>query len=321
MALVPSAMSTRSIGRRPKELVATIFFLQLMGSSSFSPVHLAPHPAPQFDPSARRTRVCLKRPLSQGGSVSALAAAADVTQAVNEFFVTAPYAAAALTCGTKASAADYVAQKRQYGKRDGTENASPEAEQDETASGETKGVSTQSIEDEEKRFQLPRNLAFLLYGAAYQGMGQEFIYNHVYPTLFGEGTSISVVLTKVAFDLCVQTTLLTLPIAYLTKAAIFRYSAGEGLRRYWEDITTHGLLKKYFLLWGPTQCLTFSIIPEHYRVTFVAFISFFWIIILSSISAKPRKAGDLAGLDELEVDGEDIEECLLADGVTCNIDG
>ena len=64
-----------------------------------------------------------------------------------------------------------------------------------------------------------------------------------------------------------------------------------------------------------------SDVPSPYSFNSVRFISFFWIIILSSISAKPRKAGDLAGLDELEVDGEDIEECLLADGVTCNIDG
>lgn len=283
-------------------LVATVLLVQSMGASSFRPALLAPHPG------VCRTRACPTRPLSHESSSSALSVVAEVGAAVNEFFVTAPYAAAALTCGTKASAADFVAQKRQYDKRDGIEDPPPDA-------GASRG------EKKEEQFQLPRNLAFLVYGAAYQGMGQEFIYNHVYPTLFGDGTSFSVVLTKVAFDLCVQTTLLTLPIAYLTKAAIFRYSVGEGLRRYWEDITTHGLLKKYFLLWGPTQCLTFSIIPEHYRVTFVAFISFFWIIILSSISAKPRKAEELPSLAKVEVHGGGIDECPLADGITCNIDG
>jgi hypothetical protein len=71
--------------------------------------------------------------------------------------------------------------------------------------------------------------------------------------MFGSDTTLLVVLTKVCFDLFVQTTLVTLPIAYLTKALIYRYSPGEALSRYWDDINNHGLLKKYFWLWGPVQ--------------------------------------------------------------------
>lgn len=155
---------------------------------------------------------------------------------------------------------------------------------------------------------------------------------------FGSGTELSVVAVKVCFDLFVQTTILTLPIAYLTKAAIFRYSVKEGLQRYWEDITTHGLLLKYFALWGPVQCLTFSIIPEQFRVGWIAVVSFFWLIILSTISAKPRKADIADGkgaetfseknvalvqFDDLDEDlvEDAIEECALSDGFTCNIDG
>ena len=191
---------------------------------------------------------------------------------VNNFFLTQPYTAAALTCGVKASAADYVALRRHLSKRDGSPD---EIEIDEEGT-------------EQEVFEAPRNLAFLLYGAIYQGMGQELIYNHLYSSWFGSGTGPAIVAAKVAFDLLIQTTLLTLPVAYLTKAAIFRYSFAEGLRRYWEDITTHGLLLKYFALWGPVQCLTFSVVPEQFRIGFVAAVSFFWLIILSSISAKPR---------------------------------
>ena len=178
---------------------------------------------------------------------------------VNNFFLTQPYTAAALTCGVKASAADYVAQRRHLSKRDGSPD---EIEIDEEGT-------------EQEVFEAPRNLAFLLYGAIYQGMGQELIYNHLYSSWFGSGTGPAIVAAKVAFDLLIQTTLLTLPVAYLTKAAIFRYSFAEGLRRYWEDITTHGLLLKYFALWGPVQCLTFSVVPEQFRIGFVAAVSFF----------------------------------------------
>ena len=243
---------------------------------------------------------------------------AVVVDVVNEFFLNQPYTAAALTCGVKASAADFVAQRQHLTKRDGS--------RDEIEISEDGRV-------QEEVFEAPRNIAFLLYGAVYQGIGQEFIYNHLYSTWFGNGTGPVVVATKVAFDLLIQTTLLTLPVAYLTKATIFRYPLSEGLRRYVEDITTHGLLLKYFALWGPVQCLTFSIVPTAYRVPFIAFVSFFWLIILSSISSRPRKA-DLGtsgarplvqfdGMDEDDlseaIDGDD--ECLLADGYTCSIDG
>jgi protein Mpv17 len=86
-------------------------------------------------------------------------------------------------------------------------------------------------------------------------------------------------LIKVLFDLLVQTTLLTLPVAYLTKALVYRYSAREAMVRYLDDIFRHGLLIKYFSLWGPVQCITFSVIPEHYRISFIAAVSFLWLIL------------------------------------------
>jgi len=249
-----------------------------------------------------RGRVLLKHQhhprLSQTAHQSAALATLDA------FFQSQPYAAAALTCGFKASTADLVAQNRDYRKRNekriekmGADAAAPK-----------------------KTTDLKRNLAFVIYGALYQGASQEFIYNHIYPTLFGSGTGVVVVLSKVVFDLCIQTTLVTLPIAYLTKALIYKYSAQEAMQRYWDDIRNHGLLKKYFLLWGPVQCITFSIVPEHYRVTFIACVSFFWLIILSSIASKAPKKIVKAPVVE-EEDEEDIPECEFTDGLTCSIDG
>jgi hypothetical protein len=99
-------------------------------------------------------------------------------------------------------------------------------------------------------------------------------YNHVYPVLFGAGTDIQTVLSKVMFDLLIQTTTFTLPIAYMSKALIYRYSFREAFRRCFDDIKNHGLLIKHFSLWGPVQCITFSIIPQHFRVSFIACVSF-----------------------------------------------
>ena len=202
----------------------------------------------------------LHNPLTFTTTSSSTALQSTVLTFVDTFFRTAPYTAAALTCGIKAFAADSIAQQR------------------------TKQALLPNADN--KNMDIKRSVAFVAYGSLYQGVTQEFVYNHVYPQLFGCGTSVSVVLAKVLFDLLIQTTLVTLPIAYLTKAAIFKYSIGKALSQYVNDIREHGLLKKYFMLWGPVQCLTFSVVPEHYRVSFIACVSFFWLIILSTISSR-----------------------------------
>jgi protein Mpv17 len=224
---------------------------------------------------------------------------AEAVATVDTVWRTFPYVAAAVTCGFKASAADFIAQKRQFHKRGG-EDAEVEVNKD------------GSLTVKEMPFELQRNFAYIVYGSLYQGVAQEYIYNHLYPVFFGFGTDVRTVLIKVGFDLLIQTTLVTLPIAYLSKALIYRYSFREALRRYVDDILTHGLLTKYFCLWGPVQCLTFSIIPEHFRVTFIAMVSFFWIIILSSIASKTPIVSSVIVVDD---------ECSLVDGQTCNIDG
>lgn len=139
----------------------------------------------------------------------------------DSFFRMSPYTAAALICGVKASTADLIAHSR----------SCPE-------------------DGQAKKVDVKRNLSFILYGAAYQGIGLEFIYNHIYPHLFGVGTSAPVVLRKVCFDIFVQATTLTLPIAYITKALIYKTSPLQGLQNYLKDIQKQGLLTKYLCLWA-----------------------------------------------------------------------
>jgi hypothetical protein len=63
-------------------------------------------------------------------------------------------------------------------------------------------------------------------------------------------------------------------------------SLQDGLNKYMEHVQFRGLLTKYWSIWLPVQCLTFSVVPAQYRVVFVAAISFLWVILLSAISAS-----------------------------------
>ena len=77
------------------------------------------------------------------------------------------------------------------------------------------------------------------------------------------------------------------------------------MAHYVDDVKNRGLLFKFWGLWTPVQCMTFSIIPEHFQVSFIAAVSFFWVIILSSLSAQSTMEGvDNASSNTEKVNGE-----------------
>lgn len=123
-------------------------------------------------------------------------------------------------------------------------------------------------------------------------------------------TDFQTVLTKVLADSLCVTPFICLPVAYVVKSVIFNYSLKEAFNRYRDDVVNNGLLVKYWSLWGPVQCLTFGVIPQHFRIVWIAFVSFFWLIIFSSITAKGQKERALAD-----------DSCDLEDGMSCRIDG
>jgi len=193
----------------------------------------------------------------------------DAVSSIDAFYKSSPYEAAFMTCGIKASAADFLAQKRGM-KLTNT-------------SGDEEIKSVDQIE-------VDRNLAFILYGGLYQGIAQYYIYNILFPLWFGQGNDLTSVAVKVTFDMLVISPFLCLPIAYLTKATIYGQSWKEGLTKYKYDFIKKNLLGKYCSIWVPAQFCTFGLIPEHLRIVFIAFISFFWLIILSTVSSAEMES-------------------------------
>jgi hypothetical protein len=164
---------------------------------------------------------------------------------IANFYKTYPYIAAFLTCGTKATIADIIAQKK-FDPAPATATPRNEEESDNVpvmSSSAATSASTSATqnavplfieEDEEDtrvRTNKYRTFAFLLYGGFYQGCIYEFMYNHVFPAVFGTATDVPTVAAKVIFDLCLFSPLISLPVAYLAKAVIFRYGVMEAMSR------------------------------------------------------------------------------------------
>jgi len=181
---------------------------------------------------------------------------------VSDFYADFPLQAAVLTCGVKASVADGIAQVRAQ------------------ASG---------WDDLEVR----RNIAYIIYGGIFIGALCHYEYDVIFPILFGTDHSLWTSLQEVLFDNFVSGPLVWLPPAYLIKAVVYDYSLGEGLQKYIDDVTKNDLLQKYWTVWLPAQSISFTVVPDHLRVAFMASVSFFWFIIFSTVSSSSSAdAGD-----------------------------
>lgn len=255
-------------------------FLASSSVSAFSPL-----------PSPNRCRFSPSRPNSSSrrSSSSSLALAFDVqtfqsaAAAVDNFYKTAPIESAFLTCGIKGSLADAFAQRLD------DEKKSTQAQDVSNAAIPTARGDADLADTSESHFNTPRNLAYVIYGGMYTGIAQHFIYNELFPHVFGHDPTAMTVFLEVVANALLVGPLLGLPAAYLTKALVLHPSdnpISEGLRRYAEDVQLKGLLLKYWALWVPVQTLTFSVVPEHLRISFMAAVSFFWFVILSTVSAE-----------------------------------
>ena len=216
-----------------------------------------------------------------------------LTSAIDSFFQTQPYIAAFLTCSLKAGTADFVAQAQPQLL---TSDTASEEEDDNDAQQYTDvmEIDEECTMDEERTLDLARNIAFIVYGGVYQGLFQEFLYGRLFPAWFGNDGSFQTVATSVLADQFVFAPFSCLPCAYIIKAFIMNSddedngwsaTAMKGLKKYKEDVLQRGLLLKYWTIWFPVQTITFSVIPERYRILFIACVSFFWMFLLSAISS------------------------------------
>jgi len=111
------------------------------------------------------------------------------------------------------------------------------------------------------------------------------MYNRIFPLLFGSGErTVAMALKMTLFDSLINAPFFWLPPAYIAKALVYGYPIKEAMAKYIVDVKENGLLKKYWSLWLPVSMINFLFVPAHFRIAFVAFVSFFWMTILSVVA-------------------------------------
>ncbi|CAJ1959885.1 unnamed protein product [Cylindrotheca closterium] len=237
---------------------------------------------------------------------------------ISDFYANCPLQAAVLTCGFKASVADVIAQIK------GASPDEEEEEEDEDSSFSPMTImeSSHMVEEPQEHqdnhfdFENPmenfesmvedidlspiedldgkRNFAYIIYGGIFIGLMCHLEYDYAFPLMFARnGVDYAVqqhvpqtILSEILFDNFISGPLLWLPPAYLIKAVVYDYSFKEGLEKYVHDIKENDLLKRYWQIWLPAQTISFSVVPEHFRVVWMASVSFFWFILFSTLASK-----------------------------------
>ena len=232
----------------------------------------------------------------------------------DEFLRSQPFLSAFMMCGFKASAADFLAQTSESTDNEEGESTDvggrysryPHQHDDSNINWMLLKDQSNYNQDQSRQqeqhdddINLSRNVAFMLYGGLYQGMFLQLLYMVVYPTVYGD--SLFRIPLCIATDVLLFGPFVTLPIAYIIRAVIDNVAEEEtdgqhqvplttteamisGIDKYKNHIVTQELLLKYWMIWAPAQSFNNMFVPDHLRVFFVAFISFFWVFLLSIIS-------------------------------------
>jgi hypothetical protein len=237
---------------------------------------------------------CLTRSSQHGGRKQQTSAFIEpivtAMSTIGAFYQNQPYAAAFVTSAVKGVAADLVvaqrsassSRRRQQQQQQQLQQQMQQEHEPLTTLGGSVGL-LQTQED--SSLAMKRNMVTLIYSGIYQGLAMEFVYNTLFPKLFG--TSI---LLKVFVSMFVVSPFLGFPLAYLVKASVFRHhSAMNAMQQYWHDVRHEGLLKTYWMVWIPLQTVAFAVVPQHFRTTFITGVSFCWMIIFSSMSTKEQQ--------------------------------
>ena len=128
-----------------------------------------------------------------------------------------------------------------------------------------------------------RVLLFGSFGLFYQGMFQYWMYNKLFERLF-PGTGVKNVIKKVAITNLFCDPVLFFPTFYTFREMLDRghFEAScvtDGLTAYSRNITED--VRNSWAIWVPAHAVTYGIIPTHFRMPWIACVSFGYVGLLS----------------------------------------
>jgi Mpv17 / PMP22 family len=140
------------------------------------------------------------------------------------------------------------------------------------------------LESSSAPYKLSRTLLFAAFGFLYQGVVQYTLVNNVWEKLF-PGTSTQNVIKKICAMNLISDPFLFLPVFY-----VFKQFLADGGNLSWSVVKTaiatykaNALvdLRNSWMVWFPGHAVTYGVMPSHKRIPWMAFLSLFYMMVLS----------------------------------------
>lgn len=148
--------------------------------------------------------------------------------------------------------------------------------------GVTADVIAQGVFEEQSEIDHRRTLAAAFFSGSFCGCAYHAIFNIWFTRIFGASKNAGAVLSKTLADGCVVFPFLYMPW-YFACDELIRCGSYTGILRRWQT-EMHQVMVDYLKVW-PFACLcAFSVVPTELRITFLAMVSFCWLILLSMIT-------------------------------------
>ncbi|CAE8621133.1 unnamed protein product [Polarella glacialis] len=145
-------------------------------------------------------------------------------------------------------------------------------------------VLAQTVVERRTEIDLRRCAGFALFSGCYTGLWQNFLYNRVYSVWFGVSHTWQVGLTKSLFDAAVHSPFMYLPAAYVGSNVFCGKDAMAGIYKYCERSEFLATNLKCASIWIPAHLITFTLMPQHLRIPWIACVSSCWLVLLSSLA-------------------------------------
>ena len=128
-----------------------------------------------------------------------------------------------------------------------------------------------------------RSLVFAAFGFIYQGMAQYFIVNKGWESLF-PGNTKRAITAKICGMNLISDPLLFMPCFYIFKEVLASGSIGLAtIKAALMAYKTNCIIdwRNSWMVWFPGHAVTYGVMPKHKRIPWMAFLSFFYMCILS----------------------------------------
>jgi len=140
----------------------------------------------------------------------------------------------------------------------------------------------QKVVERRERLDRPRVLAMALFSGAFCGCCYHYLFNVAFPRAFGAVKSLRSILVKTAADGVFVFPFLYMPTFYMINDGVRLGSLAGVTQRWFGEIG--GSMQEYVKVWPATMLCVFSVIPVELRVSFIASVSFVWLVVLSVIA-------------------------------------